>query len=205
MGPTALLAHCMVELGGADYGRARSPTRNYEFRDCHSPDCIYRPCSVVRETVCVCHHHCRAISILKWYFRFTVFSATLLFVLYWIWLPVKASGKFHPENFNTFYNGINLGEEKQASDAYCWVVAILFGPWEFYGYDASVHLAEETNSASEVVATGMWTGTLATWILSVPTLMLFIFCMQDFMAVAGGHTPITSPSFPFRSSARTVL
>lgn len=124
--------------------------------------------------------------ILKWYFRFTIFSATLLFVLYWIWLPVKASGKFHPENFNTFYNGINFGEEKQASDAYCWVVAILFGAWEFYGYDASVHLAEETRSASEVVARGMWTGTLTTWILSVPTLMLFIFCMQDFMAVAGG-------------------
>jgi hypothetical protein len=34
--------------------------------------------------------------ILKWYFRFTVFSATLPFVLYWIWLPVKASGKPHP-------------------------------------------------------------------------------------------------------------
>ena len=32
----------------------------------------------------------------------------------------------------------------------------------------------------------MWTGTLATWLLSIPTLALTILCMQDFMGVVNG-------------------
>ncbi|KAI7478550.1 hypothetical protein KC351_g8116 [Hortaea werneckii] len=43
---------------------------------------------------------------------------------------------------------------------------------EFYGYDASVHLSEETLSASSVVANGMWTGSISTWLLSVLTLIM---------------------------------
>jgi amino acid transporter len=74
----------------------------------------------------------------------------------------------------------------QASDSYCWVVGVLFGAWEFYGYDASVHLAEETHEASSVVAHGMWTGTVCTWLLSVPTLALVLLCMQDFEGVVQG-------------------
>lgn len=60
-----------------------------------------------------------------------------------------------------FYNGINEGGEGQgqrAGDAYCWIVGVLYGAWEFYGYDASVHLAEETKDASSVVARGIWLG-----------------------------------------------
>ncbi|KAF7549496.1 hypothetical protein G7046_g8330 [Stylonectria norvegica] len=47
-------------------------------------------------------------------------------------------------------------------------------------YDASAHLAEETNEASSVVAKGMWMATLSGWVLSVPTLILILFCIQDF-------------------------
>jgi amino acid transporter len=57
-----------------------------------------------------------------------------------------------------FYNGINQGEARQASDAYCWI-SVLFGAWVFYGYDASAHLAEETLQASEVVVKGIWVST----------------------------------------------
>ncbi|KAI6788727.1 hypothetical protein KC361_g8893 [Hortaea werneckii] len=102
----------------------------------------------------------------------------------------------------------------QASDSYCWVVGVLFGAWvsasncfekkgvsisadhkpvlptqEFYGYDASVHLSEETLSASTVVANGMWTGSISTWLLSVLTLIMVLFCMQDFMGIVNGTYP----------------
>lgn len=60
---------------------------------------------------------------------------------------------------------------------------------QFYGYDASVHLSEETNSASIVVAKGMWVGTLATWLLSIPTLILVLFCMQNFTGIVNGAYP----------------
>jgi amino acid transporter len=67
--------------------------------------------------------------------------------------------------FRNFYNGINEGTEKHASDAYCWIISVLFGAWVFYGYDASVHLAEETKEASEVVAKGTWMPTLSAWLM----------------------------------------
>lgn len=65
-------------------------------------------------------------------------------------------------------------------------MGVLFSAWEFYGYDASVHLSEETNGASSVVARDMWTGTACTWLLSVPTLALVRLCMQDFEAIVNG-------------------
>lgn len=50
-------------------------------------------------------------------------------------------------------------------------------------YDASAHLAEETHDASDVVARGMWMATLSSWFLSVPTLIIILFCIQDFDAI----------------------
>ncbi|KAH8780967.1 amino acid or gaba permease, partial [Diaporthe sp. PMI_573] len=118
--------------------------------------------------------------VLKLYFRFAMVIFFVLFAFYWIWFPIKAAGRFQSGSgvFNKFYNGINLGPEKQASDAYTWTIGILFGAWDFYGYDASAHLAEETHEAAENVAKGMWAGTLCSWLLS--TLIIILFCMQDF-------------------------
>ncbi|KAH8892570.1 amino acid or gaba permease [Thozetella sp. PMI_491] len=100
----------------------------------------------------------------------------------------RASGNFQTRDgvFNNFYNGINLGDEIQASDSYCRIIGVLFGAWVFYGYDASAHLAEETKDASEVVAKGMWMSTLSSWLLSVPTLIIILFSMQDFDGVIAG-------------------
>lgn len=125
--------------------------------------------------------------VLAWYFRFAIIIFHILLVLYWIWFPIKAvqTGGFQPDP-GVFYNGINLGEGKQASDAYCWIISILFGAWVFYGYGASVHLAEETKEASEVVAKGMWMSTLSAWVMSVPTLILILFCLQDFDGIIAG-------------------
>lgn len=120
--------------------------------------------------------------VLQLYFRFAIAIFFSLFFAYWIWFPVKASGNFQPSSgvFQHFYNNINYGDKKQASDAYCWVISTLFGAWIFFGYDASAHLAEETNEASAVVAKGMWMATLSGWLLSIPTLIIILFCIQDF-------------------------
>jgi amino acid transporter len=50
-------------------------------------------------------------------------------------------------------------------------------------YDASAHLAEETHDASIVVARGMWMSTLSAWLLSIPTLIIILFCLQDFEGI----------------------
>ncbi|KAF2721446.1 amino acid or gaba permease [Polychaeton citri CBS 116435] len=132
---------------------------------------------------------------IKTLLRGTAYSALLLIAFYWIWFPIAASrrkGFQSSKIFSTFVNGINLGVDAQgnviqeASDSYCWVIGLLFGAWEFYGYDASVHLAEETKQASTVVAKGMWLGSAATWLASVPTLVLILFCMQDLDSVING-------------------
>lgn len=131
----------------------------------------------------------------RWMLRLCAYSCALLLGIYWIWFPIAASrrGGFQSSAiFTRFYNGINLEVDAdghtivQASDGYCWVIGVLFGAWEFYGYDASVHLAEETNEASSVVARGMWTGTACTWLMSIPTLALVLLCMQDFEAIVNG-------------------
>ncbi|KAH8660140.1 amino acid or gaba permease [Xylariales sp. PMI_506] len=128
-------------------------------------------------------------KVLQWYFRFAIVIFHVLLLLYWIWFPIRAhnTGGFQENSavFNHVYNGIN-GEGGDASDAYCWVISILFGAWVFYGYDASVHLAEETHQASQVVAKGMWMSTLSSWCMSVPTLTLILFCMQDFDGIING-------------------
>ncbi|KAJ9609783.1 hypothetical protein H2200_006111 [Cladophialophora chaetospira] len=121
--------------------------------------------------------------LLQFYFRFAVVIFFSLFFMYWIWFPVKAAEKHFNSShgaFNLFYNGINLGDKKEASDAYCWVISVLFGAWVFYGYDASAHLAEETMQASTVVAKGIYVSTFSAWLLSIPTLIIILFCMQDF-------------------------
>jgi len=53
-------------------------------------------------------------------------------------------------------------------------------------YDAAVHLSEETKGASMVVARGMWIGTVASWLLSVPTVIIMLLCIQDFDGIVGG-------------------
>ncbi|KAK3374758.1 amino acid or gaba permease [Podospora didyma] len=127
--------------------------------------------------------------VLQLFFRFAILINSTLFAVYMIWFPIRAAGNFQSRDgvFGTFFNGINLGEEIQASDSYCWVVGILFPAWVFYGYDTSAHLAEETKDAAIVVARGMWTSTLSAWLFSIPVsplvLTMILFCIQDFEGI----------------------
>ena len=62
-------------------------------------------------------------KLLQYYFRFAIVIFFSLFFMYWIWFPVAASKKHFNSNhgaFDLFYNGINLGDKKEASDGYCW-------------------------------------------------------------------------------------
>jgi len=129
--------------------------------------------------------------VLQFYFRFAVIIFFSLFFMYWIWFPVRASDSTHHFNtregvFDLFYNGINLGTAMTASNAYCWIISVLFPAWVFYGYDASVHLGEELVQASTVVAKGMYMATFSGWLLSIPTLILVLFCIQDFDGIISG-------------------
>jgi amino acid transporter len=119
------------------------------------------------------------------YFRLSIFIFSAMFFMFWIWFPVAAAGNFRSADFvfHTFNNGISQGPTKQASDAYCWVISLLFGAWEFGGYDASAHLAEETKDAGRTVARGIWLSTFSTAILSIPTLIMILFCIQDYEAL----------------------
>ena len=63
------------------------------------------------------------------------------------------------------------------------MISLLFGAWEFGGYDASAHLAEETQDASKNVARDIWLSTVSTTLLSIPTLILVLYCIQDFEAL----------------------
>ena len=76
------------------------------------------------------------------YFRLSIFIFSAMFFMFWIWFPVAAASNFRSADFvfHTFNNGISQDPTKQASDAYCWVISLLFGAWEFGGYDASAHL-----------------------------------------------------------------
>ncbi|PHH92371.1 hypothetical protein CDD83_7653 [Cordyceps sp. RAO-2017] len=127
--------------------------------------------------------------LLRVYFRFAIAIFFLLFFLFWLWFPIAVAGRFQPASFvfGKFHNGINHGPVPQASDAYCWVISFLFGAWEFGGYDASAHLAEETQDAGKTVARGMWLSTLSTTVLSIPTLVLILFCIQDFDALIAAN------------------
>ncbi|KAH8674340.1 amino acid or gaba permease [Xylariales sp. PMI_506] len=122
----------------------------------------------------------------KGWFSWLLTSIGMIFVI----MPNIISQKvlqwyFRSDVFNHFYNGIN-SPGGDASDAYTWIISILFGAWVFFGYDASVHLAEETHEASQVVAKGMWMATLTGWVMSVPTLILILFCLQDFDGIIDG-------------------
>jgi amino acid transporter len=122
---------------------------------------------------------------LRVYFRLAIAIFFILFLLFWTWFPIAVAGRFQSTSFvfTTFNNGINQGPTLQASDNYCRVISVLFGAWEFGGYDASAHLAEETQDASKNVARGMWLSTVTTTILSIPTLVLVLYCIQDFDAL----------------------
>ena len=51
-------------------------------------------------------------------------------------------------------------------------------------------MAEETQGASEVVAKGMWMATMSGWLLSIPTFIIILFCMQDFDGIVNGLLPL---------------
>lgn len=124
--------------------------------------------------------------ILRVYLRFAIAIFFTLLIMYWVWFPVRASSpdnRFDTNVLDKFYNGINMGADDHASDAYCWIISCLFGAWIFGGFDASAHLAEETLQASTTVARGIYIATFSGWVLSVPTLFVILACLQDLNGV----------------------
>jgi hypothetical protein len=73
---------------------------------------------------------------LRFMLRSTILTFLILFFMFWIWLPVDVAkhGKFQDSSFlRMTYSGISTAPAAPASEAYCWVVSVLFGAWVFYG------------------------------------------------------------------------
>lgn len=61
-----------------------------------------------------------------------------------------------------------------------------FPTHRFYGQDAAAHVAEETKDASTNVAKSMYIASLCSWLLSIPTLILILFSIQDLTSIIDG-------------------
>jgi len=110
-------------------------------------------------------------------FKFGVFIIMLDFFLCLIWLPIGVSKTYGfrtaKEVFTTTYNGTG------APPAWNWILSYLFTAGTLTGFDASGHIAEETQNASVVAAKGILSSAIATGLLGFVTTILFLFCTPD--------------------------
>jgi len=114
-------------------------------------------------------------EVIKWFLRISSLLFFVQYFLYMIWMPVAWS---RSHDFNSasevFGNFINqTGWEQQGL---AWMLGFLYPSYVFYGYDASGHIAEETVMASQRAAHGMWTSILSSAILSIPQLVIMLYC-----------------------------
>ncbi|KAJ7274077.1 amino acid/polyamine transporter I [Mycena rebaudengoi] len=110
-------------------------------------------------------------------FRLAVGLMMLDFFLCVIWLPIGVSRTYGfrsaKDVFTMTYNGTS------APPAWNWILSFLFTAGNMTGFDASGHIAEETNNASVVAGKGILTSAVATGVLGFVTAILFLFCTPD--------------------------
>ena len=88
---------------------------------------------------------------------------------------VLMSGSFV---FTTYYNETGI-----ASKSYVGAISLLCALWSFSGYEASAHMAEETNDAARNAPKGILWTCVATGIGGLGLLFTLLFCTQDIDAV----------------------
>ncbi|KAI0959235.1 hypothetical protein AcW1_004115 [Taiwanofungus camphoratus] len=116
----------------------------------------------------------------KWYsgvFKFSIGIYMVDFLLCLIWLPIGVSRTYGfrtaKEVFTMTYNGTG------APAGWNWMLSFLFTAGTMIGFDASGHIAEETQNASVVAARGILWSAIATGCLGFATTILFLFCTPD--------------------------
>jgi amino acid transporter len=122
---------------------------------------------------------------MQWCIRACFAMSAILVVMYMIWFPVNATrfGNLAASNLLVFENWSNRGNMIYSENAYAWIVAVILPAWILRGFEVSIHLAEETKHASRSVATGMWAGTLCTYLIGILILVLMFACVRDIRAL----------------------
>lgn len=77
----------------------------------------------------------------------------------------------------------------ESAKAYVWLIALLTPAWTFYGYDASAHVAEETEGAARTASRGMYTAVGYSFLFSFALLILLIFTIQDLDEIVSYQYP----------------
>jgi amino acid transporter len=129
-----------------------------------------------------------------------VIGAAVVVLILLFWLKDGASHASAKEVFTGTYNGTGLFGGKTSGVGFVFYVfplAAILTQYTITGYDASAHLSEETHSAADSAAKGIWRSifysAIGGWIL----LLCFLFAVQDKTAVGGSvqnifHQALTS-------------
>ncbi|KAH7921705.1 amino acid transporter [Leucogyrophana mollusca] len=120
-------------------------------------------------------------------FKFSVGLMMLDFFLCLIWLPIGVSQTYGfrsaKDVFTMTYNGTG------APAGWNWLLSFLFTAGTLTGFDASGHIAEETQNASVIAAKGILSSAIATGVLGFITTILFLFCTPDLDTVFALDAP----------------
>jgi len=123
----------------------------------------------------------------RWVFRFSFFIIMLDFFVTFVWLPIGVARTYGFQSaewvFTETYNGTG------APAGWNWLLSLLFTSGVLTGFDASGHVAEETQQASLKAARGIFWGCVATGVLAFPTLLLFLFCSPSLDVLFGLAAP----------------
>lgn len=117
-------------------------------------------------------------------------SAAIIFIdlmLTVIWLPIGVSQTYGFQTaafvFTSTYNGTG------APDVWNWMLAFLSTSSVLTGFDASGHIAEETQDASLASARGIFWSAAISSMIAFPLLILFLFCSPDIDTLFGLAAP----------------
>ncbi|KXS14563.1 amino acid transporter [Gonapodya prolifera JEL478] len=96
--------------------------------------------------------------------------------------PTKQSASFVFQSFNNLTGQDSMG--------YAVLLGFLFPAWNFLGFDASAHIAEETVDSHIHAARGIYTSITSAVILGFAFLLALLFSIQDFDAILASPYPI---------------
>lgn len=133
----------------------------------------------------------------KWVFRLSLFIVLLDTFINIIWLPIGVHNSYGFRDskfaFTEFYNASGL------PDGWAWQLTMFSTGGVLVGFDASGHVAEETKNASQQAAKGIFYSAVASLVLQLPLIILFLYCTPDLDTLFSFSAP--QPMVPFYALA----
>ncbi|TKX24053.1 amino acid permease-6 [Elsinoe australis] len=106
-------------------------------------------------------------------FRIATYVVLLDFAMNMIWLPISVSKTYGFQDKSFLMETYN---ETGAPPVWNWMLSYYVTAGILVGFEASGHIAEETQSANINSAKGIFYSALASGLLGIPTVILFLFC-----------------------------